>query len=192
MAESLAADAGLGVVQGVTKKLDILVVANPASLSGKAKKARAYGIRIVAEPVFWQLLGLNVEYGEMARSYGDDAPDCPDETPPQASAASSQQRKYGGPAQIGRCSDVVAHPNRLALEGKTLVVTGALTKYSRDEINELITRHGGHAASSVSKNTDYVVAGEKAGSKLDKARELGVPVLTEEEFEKLLGHARGT
>ena len=56
-----------------------------------------------------------------------------------------------------------------ALEGKTLVVTGTLQKYSRDEIEELITRHGGHAASSVSKNTDYLVAGEKAGSKLAKA-----------------------
>ena len=67
------------------------------------------------------------------------------------------------------------------------MVTGTLGKYSRDEINELITRHGGHAASSVSKSTDYVVAGEKAGSKLDKARELGVPVITEAEFEKLLG-----
>ncbi len=74
-----------------------------------------------------------------------------------------------------------------SLEGKTLVVTGTLGKYSREEINELITRHGGHAASSVSKSTDYVVAGEKAGSKLDKARELGVPVITEAEFEKLLG-----
>ncbi|MCE5267542.1 MAG: NAD-dependent DNA ligase LigA [Planctomycetaceae bacterium] len=73
-----------------------------------------------------------------------------------------------------------------ALEGKTLVVTGSLQKYSRDEIEELITRHGGHAASSVSKNTDYLVAGEKAGSKLAKAKELGVKVITEEEFERLV------
>jgi DNA ligase (NAD+) len=73
-----------------------------------------------------------------------------------------------------------------ALEGKTLVVTGTLQKYSREEIEELITRHGGHAASSVSKNTDYLVAGEKAGSKLAKAQELGVPVITEENFERLL------
>jgi len=74
----------------------------------------------------------------------------------------------------------------LALEGKTLVVTGTLQRYSREEIQELIARHGGRAASSVSKKTDYVVAGEKAGSKLAKARELGVPVLTEDEFEALL------
>jgi len=73
-----------------------------------------------------------------------------------------------------------------ALAGKTLVVTGTLIKYTRDEIEELITRHGGRAASSVSKNTDYVVAGEKAGSKLAKARELGVPVINEEQFEALL------
>ncbi len=72
------------------------------------------------------------------------------------------------------------------LEGKTLVVTGTLVKYNRDEIKELITRHGGRAASSVSKNTDYVVAGEKAGSKLAKAEKLGVTVLTEEQFEALL------
>jgi DNA ligase (NAD+) len=72
------------------------------------------------------------------------------------------------------------------LQGKILVVTGSLTKYSRDEIQELITNHGGRAASSVSKNTDYVVAGEKAGSKLDKAKSLGVPVLSEDEFEQLI------
>jgi DNA ligase (NAD+) len=73
------------------------------------------------------------------------------------------------------------------LEGKTLVVTGTLVKYGRDEINELIAEQGGHAASSVSKKTDYLIAGEKAGSKLDKAKELGVKVLSEEEFEKLIG-----
>jgi DNA ligase (NAD+) len=73
------------------------------------------------------------------------------------------------------------------LSGKTLVVTGSLQQYTRDEINDLISRHGGRAASSVSKNTDYLVAGEKAGSKLAKATELGIPVLSEAEFAKLLG-----
>ncbi len=72
------------------------------------------------------------------------------------------------------------------LEGKTLVVTGTLTKFSRDQIEELISKHGGRAASSVSKNTDYLVAGEKAGSKLEKARSLGVPILSEAEFEALV------
>lgn len=73
-----------------------------------------------------------------------------------------------------------------ALEGKTLVVTGTLEKYTRDQIQELIARHGGRAASSVSKNTDYVVAGQQPGSKLTKAQQLGVPVLTEQQFEALL------
>jgi DNA ligase (NAD+) len=72
-----------------------------------------------------------------------------------------------------------------ALAGKTFVVTGTLEKYSREEIEELIERMGGRAASSVSKNTDYLVAGEKAGSKLAKARELGVAILTEAQFEAL-------
>ncbi len=72
------------------------------------------------------------------------------------------------------------------LAGKTVVVTGTLTKYSRDEIEELIARHGGRATSSVSKSTDYVVAGEKAGSKLAKARKLGITVLDEAAFDRLI------
>ena len=73
-----------------------------------------------------------------------------------------------------------------ALEGKTVVITGTLEKYSRKGIEDLITRLGGKASSSVSKKTDYVVAGENAGSKLAKAQQLGVAVLDEGEFEHLI------
>ena len=70
--------------------------------------------------------------------------------------------------------------------GKTFVLTGTLSRHTRDEAKALIESCGGKAAGSVSKKTDYVVAGEAAGSKLTKARELGIPVLTEEEFEAML------
>ena len=73
------------------------------------------------------------------------------------------------------------------ITGKTLVVTGTLSRYSRKDIEDYIKGLGGKVASSVSKKTDYVVAGESPGSKLDKARELGVKTLTEDEFDKLVG-----
>jgi len=72
------------------------------------------------------------------------------------------------------------------LEGKTIVVTGTLQRYTRDEIKELIRVHGGKASGSVSSRTDYVVAGENAGSKLDKAQQLNIPVLSEEDFQRML------
>jgi DNA ligase (NAD+) len=72
------------------------------------------------------------------------------------------------------------------LAGKTFVVTGTLEKYKREEIEALIEQLGGRAASSVSKATDYLIAGAKAGSKLDKAKKLGVPILNEDEFERLV------
>ena len=69
------------------------------------------------------------------------------------------------------------------LDGLTIVVTGTLTKFSRDQIKELIHQHGGKPAESVSKKTSFLVAGENAGSKLAKAQELGISVLSESEFE---------
>ena len=70
--------------------------------------------------------------------------------------------------------------------GKTFVFTGALTRFTRDDAKRLVENEGGHAAGSVSKKTDYVVAGADAGSKLEKARVLGLPVLTEDEFLAML------
>lgn len=71
--------------------------------------------------------------------------------------------------------------------GKKIVLTGSLPTYTRKEASELIEKNGGKTTSSVSKNTDYLLAGESAGSKLDKAEKLGVPVLDESEFRKMIG-----
>ena len=70
--------------------------------------------------------------------------------------------------------------------GKTFVLTGTLTQFTRSEAEALVESFGGKASSSVSKKTGYVVAGENAGSKLDKANQLGIPVLTEDEFKAML------
>jgi len=73
------------------------------------------------------------------------------------------------------------------LAGKSFVFTGALERRSREEAGELVQQHGGKLSGSVSKKTDYVVVGADPGSKYDKAKELGVTILGESEFEKLIG-----
>lgn len=69
-----------------------------------------------------------------------------------------------------------------ALRGKTIVVTGTLSRHTRDEIHRMIELQGGKPSGSVSSKTSYLIAGESAGSKLEKARSLGVPILSEDEF----------
>ena len=71
--------------------------------------------------------------------------------------------------------------------GKTFVLTGTLEKYTRDEASSIIEKFGGKTSSSVSKKTDYVLAGEEAGSKLTKAQELGVTIISEAEFKTMIG-----
>jgi len=75
--------------------------------------------------------------------------------------------------------------------GKTFVVTGTLTSYTRSQIHDMIVQHGGKTGTSVSGNTDYLVAGENAGSKLAKAEQQDVEILTEAAFEQLIRTAEG-
>lgn len=85
-----------------------------------------------------------------------------------------------------RMADEVDESTPRTLEGVTVVVTGSLEGFSRDEAKEAILARGGRAAGSVSKNTDFVVVGANAGSKADKAEQLGRPILDEEGFRRLL------
>lgn len=90
---------------------------------------------------------------------------------------------FGEPIPAG--SPAVAESGKLA--GKSIVVTGTLTQFTREQIEELIHNLGGKPSGSVSRKTAFVVAGENAGSKLDKAMALGVRVLSEQEFRELIG-----
>ena len=85
---------------------------------------------------------------------------------------------------------LATHTGSKELDGKTFVLTGRLSTLSRDEAGDLIRERGGAVSGSVSKKTDYVVVGEDAGSKLKKAVELGVKILDEDEFLKLIGRKR--
>jgi len=86
-----------------------------------------------------------------------------------------------------RLTEERAKPKETRLAGKTFVITGTLSAWSRDEAKELIESLGGKVTGSVSKNTDYLVVGAEPGSKLDKARQLGVETLDEKQFAKLVG-----
>ena len=77
-------------------------------------------------------------------------------------------------------------PARGALAGKVFVLTGTLEGYTREDATERIVARGGKVTGSVSKKTDYVVVGREPGSKLDKARSLGLAILDEAEFARLL------
>ena len=88
-------------------------------------------------------------------------------------------REYGLNFEIGD----EAKPLSDSLEGKTFLFTGSLTKFTRTEAQKMVEDHGGKNISAVSKNLNYLIAGDKAGSKLKKAEEIGtVVVLTEDEF----------
>ena len=89
-------------------------------------------------------------------------------------------------SELGVVTDAVSEEKLTTLEGLTFVLTGTLPTMTRDEASAIIKKNGGKVSGSVSKKTSYVLAGEEAGSKLTKAKELGVPVIDEEEFLKMV------
>ncbi len=84
----------------------------------------------------------------------------------------------------------ITSPEETPLQGKTFVITGTLSRYTREEVTRLITSLGGRVTDTVSRRTDYLVCGENPGSKLDRARALKVPVLTEPQLEEFLDQAQ--
>jgi DNA ligase (NAD+) len=86
--------------------------------------------------------------------------------------------------QLRRAGLILEAPRKTtgSLTGKSFVLTGTLSRYTREEAKRMIEERGGTVASSVSKNSHFVVVGEAAGSKLDKARKLGIPTISEDEF----------
>jgi NAD-dependent DNA ligase len=99
-----------------------------------------------------------------------------------ATMLASQQTTGAGTA--GRGGGAALRPDRF--QGQTFVFTGALTLFTREQAEALVRQGGGKTAGSVSRSTTHVVAGDKAGSKLARARDLGIPVLTEVEFQTML------
>ena len=82
--------------------------------------------------------------------------------------------------------ETISENNDNRFNGLTFVLTGSLSKYTRGEAGDIIEKLGGKVSNSVSKKTNYVLAGEEAGSKLTKAQSLGVKIITEEDFENML------
>ena len=89
--------------------------------------------------------------------------------------------------ELGLACDIIYYLNPYSrFQGKTVVLTGTLTGFTRERAEEIIRQEGGSISSAVSVQTSYVLVGDKPGSKLDKARELGVQVITEDDFKKII------
>ncbi len=130
------------------------------------------------EAALQEVEGIGPEVAASVRAWFESEPGRRTIRELQAAGVNTRQPRRAQPAGGG------------VLAGKTVVVTGALRNYSRKQIEDLIRQHGGKATGSVSRKTDLLVAGEEAGSKLDKARQLGVRVVGEEEFMRMIadGH----
>ena len=184
------------------KKLERMADKSAANLIGAIENSKsaeinrliyALGIRHVGENAAWLLADKFGSIEKLSRSSAEDLTGVDGIGPVMAESVSnffsSKEnlrilKKLSG-SGLKMASGVLKEKGG-RFEGKTIVITGTLKSFSRNEAEAIVRKLGGNASSSVSKATDFLVAGEEAGSKLDKARSLGVKVISEEEFKKLI------
>ena len=161
--------------------------------NGLARLIYALGMRFVGERTGQLLAEHFSSLEELAAAKEEQLVTVPEVGPKVAAAIVEFFSETANRQLIKKLNKAGVHPTAEKREvksdklaGKSFVFTGGLANRSREEAGELVQQHGGKVAGSVSKKTDYVVVGTDPGSKYDKARELGVTVLTEGEFEKLL------
>lgn len=155
----------------------------------------ALGIRHVGESIAELLAGAFGDIDPLARASEEEIASVPGAGPEIAASVCGYFQDEGGRRLIEKLKkaglNFQAVPGELVREGvfsgKSFVITGTLPRLSRKEAGELIERHGGKVLSSVSSRTDYLVAGEDPGSKAQKARQLGVPTLSEDDLLRMIG-----
>ncbi|MGB7496994.1 MAG: NAD-dependent DNA ligase LigA [Candidatus Acidiferrum sp.] len=153
----------------------------------------ALGIQFVGERTGQLLAQHFSSVDELAKATTEQLKNVPEVGPKVASSITEFFSEPDNRNLIKRLNKAGVHPKAekrevksQKLAGKSFVFTGGLANRSREEAGELVLQHGGKVSGSVSKKTDYVVVGTDPGSKYDKAKELGVAILTESDFEKLL------
>lgn len=173
---------------------NLLAEIEASKLSSLARLIFALGIRFIGERTGQLLAEQFSSLEELAAAGEEQLVEVPEVGPKVAASIAEFFSEPANRDLIKRLRKAGVHPSSAKREvksrklaGKSFVFTGALAHRSREESGEVVQQHGGKISSSVSKKTDYVVVGADPGSKYDKARELGVTILTEAEFEKLLG-----
>jgi DNA ligase (NAD+) len=153
----------------------------------------ALGIRFVGERTGQLLAGHFSSLEELEKAKAENLENVQEVGPKVAEAITEFFSEAANRNLIKKLSKAEVRPTAerrekksQSLAGKTFVFTGGLANRSREDAGELVQQHGGKVSGSVSKKTDYVVVGTDPGSKYDKAKELGVTILTEAEFEKLI------
>jgi DNA ligase (NAD+) len=159
-----------------------------------ARLIYALGMRFVGERTGQLLAEHFSSMEELAAASEEKLLEVPEVGPKVAEAIAEFFSEAANRQLIKKLSKAGVHPTAEKREvksdkfaGKSFVFTGGLTNRSREEAGEIVQQHGGKVSGSVSKKTDYVVVGTDPGSKYEKAKELGVKILSEAEFEKLLG-----